>query len=133
MKHAVLLTMALLALMLTACGGETKTVTEEATPPPVEEPQDEPAPEEEPAPDDPAEEPGGGSITVPNVVGKDHQLAQDTMQAAGLYSLEEEDATGQDRLLIYDRNWTVVKQDPAAGTKVSEDTTIKLSAKKDGE
>lgn len=133
MKRAVLLAFALLALMLTACGGETKTVTEEATPPPAEEPQDEPAPEEEPAPEDPAEEPSGGSITVPNVVGKDHQLAQDTMQSAGLYSLEEKDATGQGRLLIYDRNWTVVKQDPPAGTKVSEDTTITLSAKKDGE
>ena len=43
---------------------------------------------------------GGGDITVPDVVGKDHQLAQDTMQAAGLYSLAEEDATGQGRLLI---------------------------------
>lgn len=74
-----------------------------------------------------------GCITVPNVVGKDHQLAQDTMQSAGLYSLDEEDATGQGRTLLFDRNWTTVSQDPAAGACVSEDTTVTLSAKKDGE
>jgi hypothetical protein len=76
---------------------------------------------------------GGGDITVPDVVGEDHQLAQDTLQAAGLYSLDEEDATGQGRLLLWDRNWTVVRQDPPAGTKVNEDETITLSSKKDGE
>lgn len=74
-----------------------------------------------------------GCVTVPNVVGKDHQLAQDTMQSAGLYSLAEEDATGQGRSLLFDRNWTTVAQDPAAGACVSEDTTVTLSAKKDGE
>ena len=76
---------------------------------------------------------GDGEITVPDVVGKDHQLAQDTMQDAGLYALQEEDATGQDRLLLYDRNWTVVSQDPPAGTRVSEDATITLRSKKDDE
>ncbi len=74
-----------------------------------------------------------GCITVPNVVGKDHQLAQDTMQAAGLYALDEEDATGQGRVLLLDRNWTTVAQNPAAGSCVPEDTTILLSAKKDDE
>jgi hypothetical protein len=76
---------------------------------------------------------GGGDITVPDVVGKDHQLAQDTLQAEGLYSLDEEDSTGQGRILLWDRNWTVVRQDPPAGTKVSEDDTITLYSKKDGE
>jgi len=75
----------------------------------------------------------GGGIVVPNVVGADHQLAQDTMQAAGLYLLDEKDCTGQDRLLLWDRNWVVVSQDPAAGSSVSEDTTITLCSKKDGE
>lgn len=74
-----------------------------------------------------------GKITVPNVVGKDHQLAQDTMQTAGLYGLAEKDATGQGRSLIIDRNWTVVSQSPKAGTKVTEDATITLRSKKDGE
>ena len=74
-----------------------------------------------------------GRIRVPSVVGKDHQLAQDTMQAAGLYNLSEEDATGQGRMLLFDRNWTVVSQSPKAGSRVSEDATITLSSKKDGE
>lgn len=74
-----------------------------------------------------------GTIRVPNVVGKDHQLAQDTMQAAGLYTLLEEDATGQGRLLLFDRNWVVVSQDPPAGTMVSETQTITLRSKKIGE
>jgi hypothetical protein len=76
---------------------------------------------------------GGGKVTVPNVVGKDHQLGQDTMQAAGLYNLREKDATGEGRLLLIDRNWTDVRQDPPAGSKVDPDTVITLSAKKDGE
>lgn len=73
------------------------------------------------------------TITVPDVVGENHQYAQDTMQAAGLYNLDERDATGQDRMLLWDRNWVVVSQDPPAGTDVDEDTTITLSAKKEGE
>ena len=118
---------------------EVQTVTEERT---VTEPA--PAAEEpsESESDSPSEESSasggsggsdGGNIRVPDVEGKDHQLAQDTMQAAGLYNLSEEDATGQGRMLILDRNWTVVEQDPPAGSMVSEDTTITLRSKKDGE
>jgi beta-lactam-binding protein with PASTA domain len=73
---------------------------------------------------------GGGKIAVPNVVGKNHQDAQDEMQAHGLYNLSEEDATGEGRMLIIDRNWHVVSQDPPAGTKVSEDADITLRSKK---
>jgi hypothetical protein len=71
-----------------------------------------------------------GRITVPNEVGKNHQAAQDDMQAHGLYNLSEEDATGRGRMLILDRNWHVVAQSPAPGTKVSEDATITLRSKK---
>ena len=70
---------------------------------------------------------------VPDVEGKDHQLAQDTMQAAGFYNISEEDATGQDRLLINDRGWTVESQSPKAGTSAAPDRTIVLRSKKDGE
>ena len=72
-------------------------------------------------------------IRVPNVVGLDHQLAQDTMQGVGLYNLSEEDATGAGRMLIWDRNWTVVSQSPAAGTMVSENQTVVLRSKRDDE
>jgi PASTA domain len=128
---------ALIAVASVACGEQqvadepaaaapptTVTVTGPSTPTPV-------APKAETS-DAPARtEPGG--IRVPNVVGKDHQLAQDTMQAAGLYNLAEEDATGQGRLLLWDRNWVVVSQSPAGGSRVGEDTRILLRSKMDDE
>lgn len=77
--------------------------------------------------------PADGGSTVPDVVGKNHQVAQDTMQAAGFYNLREEDATGQGRILIMDRNWVVVSQSPSGGTKAAEETTIVLRSKKIGE
>jgi hypothetical protein len=67
---------------------------------------------------------------VPNVVGMNHQTAQDTLQAAGFYNLAEEDATGQGRLLILDRNWHVVSQSPAAGTVIGTDAQVMLRSKK---
>ncbi len=70
---------------------------------------------------------------IPDVEGKDHQLAQDTMQAAGFYNIAEEDASGEERPLILDRNWTVVSQSPEPGTRASLDRTVVLKAKKDGE
>lgn len=75
----------------------------------------------------------GGGIVVPDVTGLDHQAAQDALQGEGLWVLDEEDATGQGRLLLFDRNWEVVKTDPPAGSAVSEDTTITIYSKKQGE
>jgi hypothetical protein len=72
-------------------------------------------------------------IRVPNVIGENHQEAQDTMQRAGLYGLAEKDATGQGRALVWDRNWQVVRQHPKPGTRVAPDQTITLYAKKIGE
>ncbi|MGS2640151.1 PASTA domain-containing protein [Streptosporangium sp. G12] len=71
--------------------------------------------------------------TLPDVVGMNLQEGQDTMQAAGFYVLNDKDATGQNRLQVYDRNWVVTKQSPAAGRKVTVDTLITLYAKKIGE
>jgi hypothetical protein len=70
------------------------------------------------------------NITVPSVVGKDLQLAQDTMQAAGLYNLTSHDSTGQARLQVLDRNWVVTDQTPAAGSRVAADQLIDLGARK---
>jgi beta-lactam-binding protein with PASTA domain len=71
--------------------------------------------------------------TVPDVTGMDHQLAQDTLQAAGFYLLDEIDCSGQDRMMLWDRNWTVEEQEPAAGTPLSTDGTVTLCSVKDGE
>ncbi|OUC91074.1 hypothetical protein CA984_35120 [Streptosporangium minutum] len=67
------------------------------------------------------------------MVGMNLQEGQDTMQAAGFYALDDQDSTGQGRLQIYDRNWVITKQDPAAGRKVATDTPVTLYAKKYGE
>jgi hypothetical protein len=71
-----------------------------------------------------------GTITVPSVVGKDLQLAQDTMQAAGLYNLKSHDSTGRGRLQVLDRNWRVTDQSPSAGATVTKDQLIDLGARK---
>jgi hypothetical protein len=113
---------------LAACGGEeTVTVTEEV-PAPAEEASAPAAEAPEPEPDA-----GGDRARVPNVVGENHQYAQDTMQAAGFYVLDERDCTGQGRLLLWDRNWVVRTQSPAPGSRVSVDHTITLCSVKEGE
>jgi len=135
MTRALLLVV-LVAALLGGCGGEeptgavTETVTAPAaaTPPASETTPKEPAPEPEPEP-----EPVAKKITVPDVVGENHQDAQDRMQSKGLFNLREEDATGLERLLVLDSNWEVVSQKLAAGKRVGEDTTITLSSKKIGE
>jgi hypothetical protein len=89
--------------------------------------------EAQPAETPPEPSTSGGGITVPDVTGLDHQAAQDALQGEGLWSLDEKDASGQGRLLLFDRNWEVVRTDPAAGSHVTEDTTITIYSKKQGE
>ncbi len=72
-------------------------------------------------------------VRVPKVVGHNHQTAQNELQAAGFFMLAEKDATGQGRMLLWDRNWVVVRQYPKAGAKVGTGTTITLYSKKIGE
>lgn len=68
--------------------------------------------------------------TVPNVVGKNHQAAQDYLQSKGFFYLRERDCSGRGRLLLWDRNWRVVKQSPKAGARVSTKRTITLCSVK---
>jgi beta-lactam-binding protein with PASTA domain len=77
--------------------------------------------------------PAPAHVTVPNVVGMDHQAAQNHMQDVGLYNLRERDGTGQGRMLLWDRNWVVIAQKPAPGAPVSESAKITLVSVKDGE
>ncbi|MGZ3142916.1 PASTA domain-containing protein [Lentzea chajnantorensis] len=71
--------------------------------------------------------------TVPNVVCLDLQKAQDTLQAAGFFVLSSEDATGQGRRQVADRNWVVVSQSAAAGSTPEATVKITLGAVKLGE
>ncbi|MFE5596673.1 PASTA domain-containing protein [Streptomyces sp. NPDC056549] len=109
-------------LGVTACGGgdsenEAPTVTETVT-----------APADAPA----AVQGDAEQRTLPNMVGKDLQLAQDTAQAAGFYALASRDATGQGRMQVLDRNWVVCSQTPASGQQ-STDVTVTFLVVKDDE
>ncbi|MFF5242680.1 PASTA domain-containing protein [Streptosporangium sp. NPDC000095] len=100
----------------------------EKSPEPIEQDDKEPPP----APTEEKEEAAEKKV-LPDVVGMNLQEGQDTMQAAGFYILNDKDATGQNRFQVYDRNWVVTRQTPAAGRKVTVDTLITLYAKKIGE
>jgi beta-lactam-binding protein with PASTA domain len=67
---------------------------------------------------------------VPNEVGRNHQAAQDDLQAHGFYNLREKDCSGRGRMLLFDRNWKVVRQSPRAGSRVSTNKTITLCSVK---
>lgn len=56
--------------------------------------------------------------------GTELQLAQDLVQEAGIFFSRSEDATGQDRSQVMDRNWTVVAAEPPAGTPIGEDEAV---------
>src|SRR4051794_5735434 len=94
-----------------ASSGTSEPEVQEQTPEPTAEPTPKPKKKKRPKP---------AAITVPAVVGMDHQAAQNRMQAAGLYNLRERDATGEGRLMIWDRNWVVVRQSPAPGSAATE-------------
>jgi beta-lactam-binding protein with PASTA domain len=124
---------ALAILALTGCG--TEAPSDPATPPARSAPATSPATSAAPgvsAVPAPAQSPAR-LIRIPAVVGRNHQLAQNTMQAAGLYNLREEDATGKGRLLLWDRNWIVVRQTPPPGRRVRPETVVTLFSKKIGE
>ncbi|WP_367039641.1 hypothetical protein [Streptomyces sp. Je 1-332] len=71
------------------------------------------------------------TATLPDMTGKGLQAAQDEAQAAGFYSLTSSDATGADRMQMFDRSWKVCSQSPAAGEHPTDTTvdfsTVKLS------
>jgi beta-lactam-binding protein with PASTA domain len=67
---------------------------------------------------------------LPNVVGMNHQAAQNRLQSAGFYNLRERDCTGRGRLLLFDRNWKVKRMSPKAGARVSTKRAITLCSVK---
>jgi beta-lactam-binding protein with PASTA domain len=70
---------------------------------------------------------------VPDVVCMNLQDAQDTLQRAGFFDLHSDDGTGAGRHQILDRDWVVIAQSVAAGTKSGPLTKITLTAVKYGE
>jgi hypothetical protein len=58
---------------------------------------------------------GDEIATLPHMVGKGLQSAQDQAQAAGFYNLTSHDALGRGRTQILDRQWKVCFQTPEPG------------------
>lgn len=69
---------------------------------------------------------------MPDLVCMNLQDAQDEIQDHGVFLSRSEDATGKGRHQIWDRNWTVVDQDPKPGTPIGERDAV-LFVVKDGE
>ena len=98
-----------------------RVVTEVPAPAPESVVREVPAP----APESVVAQAPAGDLSMFDATGMDLQLAQDTVQARlGIWYSDSVDASGQDRMQLWDRNWTVVGQDPAPGTPVTEDTEI---------
>ena len=70
------------------------------------------------------------TFVMPQLVGVNLQLAQDTLQSKGSYLLDQEDHKGLGRFQILDSNWKVCAQSPRAGKKVPISTIVVLSSVK---
>jgi hypothetical protein len=92
---------------------------------------DGPAPAPAPPPARTAE-PEPPAATLPDLVGKGLQTAEDEAQAAGFFALTSHDALGQTRDQVLDREWTVCFQDPTPGPAPGS-TLVVLGAVRLGE
>ncbi|MEU9252191.1 hypothetical protein AB0D66_10165 [Streptomyces sp. NPDC048270] len=116
-------TIALLAL----AGGLALTGCQEAQDPAGGPPA---APATASAPSPPPGSTAPRTATLPDLVGKGLQAAQDEAQAAGFRTLKSHDALGRGRLQAMDRNWKVCSQEPRGAAAVSTDTSVDFGAVK---
>lgn len=117
--------------------GENSTGAQPASPAASSQPAESPGAGASESPDDQASESPEAeearTFTMPDLVGKSLQEAQNELQALGSRELQQEDASGQGRAQIVDSNWKVCAQDPAAGQEVPTSTTVVLSSVKEDE
>lgn len=133
-RYPALGTLAASVLLLTSCATEsetepTKTVTVTASNEP-QKPSKETAEGQDNANAPATQAPATALLS--DMTGKTLQAAQDSAQAEGFWILAEEDATGQSRVPLWDRGWTVCSQDPAAGEQDTA-TTVTFHVVKDTE
>jgi len=84
----------------------------------------------------PAPAVAAGPWVMPNLVGKDLQAAQNTIQAMTEYKVffsGSKDLSGQNRMQINDRNWQVCTSTPPAGTTFTEQTAVEFGVVKESE
>lgn len=68
---------------------------------------------------------------MPDLVCFDLQAAQDEIQDRGVFFSRSEDASGDGRRQLWDRNWVVVDQDPAPGEPIGEGDAVLYVLKDD--
>ncbi|AXL93583.1 hypothetical protein C4J65_31625 [Streptomyces sp. CB09001] len=117
----------LLLAALTACGPTADSGTDDAASTAPSAPEASAADTGEAAEDPSAD--AETTATLPDMVGKGLQSAQDEAQAAGFYLLTSHDALGRGRNQLLDRNWKVCAQSPASGTQPT-DTEVDFSTVK---
>ncbi|MFG2621490.1 hypothetical protein ACGFXC_28125 [Streptomyces sp. NPDC048507] len=117
--HTITLLAAAGAFALTACDPQ---VTDNGKP------SASGAPAATPAASTPA--PSAKTATLPNLVGKGLQTAQDEAQGAGFFVLTSHDALGRERLQALDRNWKVCSQTPGPGAGIDTKTAVDFGAVK---
>ncbi|MFE2283250.1 hypothetical protein ACFXDJ_03625 [Streptomyces sp. NPDC059443] len=74
--------------------------------------------------------PAAKTATLPDLVGKGLQTAQDEAQRAGFFVLTSHDALGRERLQALDRNWKVCSQTPGPGAGIDTKTAVDFGAVK---
>ena len=118
---AALIILIMLGAVVAALGSSSHSKTPVASKPPAVAATSSPSPT------------AATTFTMPNVVGKNLQDAQDELQALGSLLIDQKDASGQGRLQVNDSNWTVCTQDPAAGVAAPIQTVVILASVKDDE
>lgn len=68
---------------------------------------------------------------MPDVVCMGLQDAQDEIQDRGVFFSKSEDATGDGRRQLWDRNWIVVAQEPEPGVSIGENEAVLYVVKTD--
>ncbi|PBC81172.1 MULTISPECIES: DUF3761 domain-containing protein [unclassified Streptomyces] len=72
----------------------------------------------------------GDTLTVPDYTGRNLQEAQDAAQRRGISVLKSRDLSTRKRLQVWDRNWQVCDQEPAAGSVMHDTETLTFAVVK---
>jgi PASTA domain len=105
-------------LLLTGCSGPS-------------EPAPETAPVQVPGVATPAASAAQKIVILPDVVGQNGAIAQDTLRGLGLTKVDlAADASSGKQIVLLPENWTVTKMEPKAGTEVHTDQTVVVTMTK---
>ncbi|HZA15756.1 MAG TPA: PASTA domain-containing protein, partial [Pseudonocardiaceae bacterium] len=70
-------------------------------------------------------------VTLPNVVGQNGAIAEDTLRSLGLTKIQmAADAASGREVVLNPANWTVTKIEPTAGTQIRSDQTVVVTMTK---